>query len=334
MSQLLAGFFAEAGHEVKVTTESVGKASDSFGYQVVRQPSCRRLIGLVRWCDVYFHNNISLGSGWPLLVIPRPWVIAHQTWICSVGGVLGWRERMKRYVLRYARNVAVSESVARMLPVAASVIGNPYQDELFHVMPGTARDRDLVFVGRLVSDKGVDVLLDALKSLRDGASLRPMVTIVGDGPEREAISQQIRAYGLDDQVVLAGVQQGSDLVKLLNEHKILVVPSRWKEPFGVVALEGIACGCVVVGSADGGLSEAIGPCGVTFPNGDSAELAAALVPLLTSPGEIERYRSGAENHLRQHSVGSIAASYLEVFRDVVENREHRRLGYVRRVSAS
>jgi glycosyltransferase involved in cell wall biosynthesis len=221
-----------------------------------------------------------------------------------------------------------------MLPVPASVIGNPYQDELFHVLAGTARDRDIIFVGRLVSDKGVDVLLDALHSLRNGRGLRPTVTIVGDGPEREAISQQICAYDLDDQVVLAGIQQGPALVKLLNQHKILVVPSRWKEPFGVVALEGIACGCVVVGSADGGLSEAIGPCGVTFPNGDSGDLAAALVPLLTSIGEIERYRSGAANHLRQHSVRSIATLYLKVFRDVVENREHRRLGCARRVSAS
>ena len=62
------------------------------------------------------------------------------------------------------------------------------------------------------------------------------------------------ALGLERQVEFTGVLQGETLVRTLNAHRIMVVPSRTPEPFGVVALEGIACGCVVVGSEGGGLS--------------------------------------------------------------------------------
>jgi glycosyltransferase involved in cell wall biosynthesis len=103
------------------------------------------------------------------------------------------------------------------------------------------------------------------------------------------------------------------LTGILNEHRLMVVPSRWQEPFGIVALEGIACGCVVVGSEDGGLRDAIGPCGVTFPNGDAKALAQTLFRLLTDEGRLSGYRTGAEAHLSRHRKAEVAKSYLEVF---------------------
>ena len=73
-----------------------------------------------------------------------------------------------------------------------------------------------------------------------------------------------------------GGKFGDELATLLNQHRIMVVPSRWPEPFGLVALEGIACGCAVGGSEEGGLKEAMGPCGISFKNSDYSSLAAAL----------------------------------------------------------
>jgi glycosyltransferase involved in cell wall biosynthesis len=103
----------------------------------------------------------------------------------------------------------------------------------------------------------------------------------------------------------------------LNDHQIMVVPSRWDEPFGIVALEGIACGCVVVGSENGGLREAIGPCGITFPNGSVDELATVLRKLLGDPELCSSLRSQREAHLARFEARTIACEYLRIFEAVM-----------------
>jgi glycosyltransferase involved in cell wall biosynthesis len=111
----------------------------------------------------------------------------------------------------------------------------------------------LFFVGRMVSDKGLDLLIEAVAKLR-GEGLETNLTVAGKGPEEAAMKELTHALGLDSLVTFVGQVTDMQLNELLNAHKILVVPSRFGEGFGVVALEGIACGCVVVGSTFGGLA--------------------------------------------------------------------------------
>ncbi len=115
-------------------------------------------------------------------------------------------------------------------------------------------------------------------------------------------------------MTFAGPKSGAELVNLLQEHKILVIPSRYDEPFGVVALEGIACGCIAVGSSGGGLPEAIGPCGVTFPNGDADALGQVLEKLLRAPEERQRLAANAPQHLAKFHAAVVAEAYLALFR--------------------
>ena len=125
-----------------------------------------------------------------------------------------------------------------------------------------------------------------------------------------------KRLGLDNQVQFRGAQSGPDLASTLNQHQILVVPSKYDEPFGVVALEGIACGCAVIGSNGGGLPEAIGPCGITFPNGDMAALENALDRLLTQPEEREGLIAAGPKHLVQFQPRIVAQRYRELFETV------------------
>src|SRR5262245_22809218 len=81
---------------------------------------------------------------------------------------------------------------------------------------------------------------------------------------------------------------------------------------GVVALEGIACGYVVVGSTCGGLPQAIGPCGRTFPNGDSAALASVLHDLLTHQETWNEYFVHAKEHLDAHRPSVVTDRYLAI----------------------
>jgi len=123
----------------------------------------------------------------------------------------------------------------------------------------------------------------------------------------------VRLRHLQEQVTFAGAPPSDQVAKLLRQHHILIVPSIWEESFGVVALEGLACGCVVLGADGGGLDEAIGPCGMTFRRGDVVDLTLKLVHLLRCPEEWGHYRAGAPTHLELHHPARIAVRYLEIF---------------------
>ena len=304
VSNLLAREFVAQGHEVRVVTQTAGNGD--FPFVIVRRPDAFELLRQVRWCDVFLQNNISLRTLWPLLFVRRPLFIAHQTWIMNPDGSTGWRHRLKRFVLRHATSFAISGAIAESLPVPSIRVGNPYDDKIFNATAAN-RTRELIFVGRLVSDKGAGLLLDALKLVER----KPRQTIVGDGPERAALEKQVADLQMQSQVEFAGSRHGEQLAELLRQHEILVVPSLWKEPFGIVALEGIACGCVVIGSAGGGLAEAIGPCGVTFPNGDARALADAITRLLDDPADRDRLRQNTPGHLARFTPPAVAAVYLE-----------------------
>lgn len=314
ISELLAHCFVEQGHQVTVVTQTPHQGKDEYPFRIVRQPSRRQLMRAVRWGDVFFHNNISLQTVWPLLLVRRPWVVAHQTWIARTDGSLGAQDRLKKLLLRGATNISISQAVADHLGVPSKIIGNSYNDETFFEMPAIERDRDLVFLGRLVSDKGISLLLDAMAELQK-RGLSPNLTIIGDGPERESLQTQAQSLKLD--VDFVGAKRGEALTRLLNRHRIMVVPSLWNEPFGIVALEGIACGCVVVGSEGGGLKDAIGPCGVTFPNGDAGALAQTLEPLLRDAEQLNSFRAAAPAHLENYRANEVASAYLEVLKNAM-----------------
>lgn len=302
--------FARAGHEVTVVTRTAARGQDDFPYRVVRRPSGWELLRWTRWCDVFHQANVSLRGLWPLLMVRRPWVVSHHSWYCRTDGRVAWQDRLKRALLRYAaRSIAVSQAVADDLAVESVVIPNPYRDDLFRLLPGIERTGDLVFVGRLVSDKGIDLLLDAMARLA-AEGLRPRLTVVGEGPEEARLREQAGRLAIAGQIGFLGLRTGEELVEILNRHRIVVAPSRYNEPFGIVALEGIACGCVVVGSAGGGLKDAIGPCGETFRNGDAADLARVLSRLLRHPEVHGEYLRHREEHLALHTAERAAAAYL------------------------
>jgi glycosyltransferase involved in cell wall biosynthesis len=315
----LAERFQRAGHEVTVVTTTPGE-SPGLAYRVVRDPSPWELLSWTRWCDVFYQANVSLRGLWPLLLVRRPWVVSHHSWYCRTGGQVAWQDHLKRWLLRFAASsISVSEAVAADLDTPSVVIPNAYRDELFRRLPGIERTEDLVFLGRLVSDKGVDLLLDALALLAE-EGLHPGLSVIGGGPEATALREQAERLGLAGQVRFLGVRTGEELVEILNRHRILVVPSRYHEPFGIVALEGIACGCVVVGSEGGGLKDAIGPCGDTFRNGDTEDLARVLGERLRHPERDTECLDQAEAHLARHSARKATEAYLREIEKAVRRK--------------
>lgn len=320
-ASLVAHALAASNVSVTIVTDvrppSVNKVV--FPFVVHYRPSAPKLLRLLWRHDLFIHFNIRLRALWPLLLVRRPFVAVHQgCYVISRAGQRDWRERLKLQIARRsATNIAASHAIARTIGIDCEVIPNPYDPCLFYDGGEEFRDRELIFVGRLVTEKGVRMFLDALHILKQ-QFLRPSVTIVGDGPERGSLGVAVRRLDLEKQVTFTGVKTQREVADLLRRHKILVVPSLWSEPFGVVALEGIASGCIVVGSDGGGLPEAIGPCGLTFPIGDEQALAEQLAVLLADRARFDQYRAQAETHLAHHRPEAVARRY----RDVVARAVH------------
>ncbi len=308
--------WAQAGHEVTIATETPGEATRGRGLVVLRRPSASALLAATRWADLVWHNHLSLRAAWTLALAPRPWVVTHQGWLRRGDGRLTLAYRAKRLIARRAHTVAISAAIAADLPTPATVIPNPYRDRLFRDMR-RPRPFELAFLGRFVSDKGASRLIEALARLKAGGRA-PRLLMIGEGPEEMRLRATARRLGVAGHVEFAGPRRDEALVEALNSAAILVVPSLYHEPFGIVALEGIACGCAVIASAGGGLSEAVGPCGLTFPNGDVEALTRCIAELIDRPERRERLLAGAARHLAGFAAAAVARRYLALFEAAIE----------------
>ena len=314
-SYLFAEEFTRRGYDVTVVTNSSGEEA-GYPFRVVRRPAGMTLARLVRHAELVWHNNVSLSPPWPFLWFQRPLLVTHQTWLGDSSAIA---PQVKRFFCMGAVNVFISSAVKDRARLPGSVIPNAYDDRLFRVSSTIPRDRSLVFVGRLVRDKGVDVLLHAMAILQTQA-VTPTLTIVGDGPERPSLVALAGSLGLGDRVNFRGALSGPPLTQELNRHSVMVVPSRWDEPFGIVALEGAACGCVVVGTRGGGLPEAIGPCGPIVEKEDPVQLAGALATIFSEAGVCAAFREKADKHLAGFTIGAVADRYEEIFEDTLARR--------------
>src|SRR5690606_17466388 len=213
---------------------------------------------------------------------------------------------------RAGKVIAISQAVAEDVRRPAVVIGNPYRSALFRRPDSDVGQKsEFVVLGRLVSDKGADLALEALAKLGDKSA---RLTIIGDGPERPNLEAQVERLGLRGRVMFTGVLTGEPLVACLQRHRFLLVPSRWPEPFGNVALEGMACGCVPIVSSGGGLSDAVGSAGVVFDSGDVASLVGKMELVLRDGPEVVALVENARIHLHNHSAEKVAKDYLRVMR--------------------
>jgi glycosyltransferase involved in cell wall biosynthesis len=140
----------------------------------------------------------------------------------------------------------------------------------------------LLFVGRLVSTKGVTVLLQAAKLLADqGYGFE--LFIVGEGPERDALEQQVETSELTSQVKFLGSLPAQAIEKYFSKANLVVVPSLAGEVFGLVVAENMLRGIPVVASDLGAFSEILADTGRLFTRGNAASLATQIAELLGNP---------------------------------------------------
>lgn len=305
------------GNEVTVYTETQLGPNCEIGDKrgVVRQAGFFALWRGFRSADVILFFGMSLRAMPAAILSGRAIVLSHHGVYEARGGFLGQVLRWFRVAITHAfTNISVSHFVARSIPGRSVVIHNAYDHTLFKLPSKDYRPYDFGFCGRLVSEKGADLLLGAFRLIH---SRQPScrLLMVGDGPERSALEQQVRENGLDGSVTFAGSVVGHDVAAAIAQCRVLVVPSNCPEAFGIVALEGLASGCAVVVTNVGGLPEAIDSFGLvaeTNPESLRDAMLNALDIRLSNPTEFEC--SGLCHFLELHQAGRVGRRYERLLR--------------------
>jgi glycosyltransferase involved in cell wall biosynthesis len=303
VARLLAQGFLEHGAEVRLVTATPSREIDEPEFPVYRTPGPLQLIGLFSWAELVVMIGPSIRLGWPLLLARRPLIVSHQAGVPS-----GW---LQRALARKAVNVACSNYLAERLGGNAKGIANPFDYRLFKGDRSRARDRDFIFVGRLIHEKGADIFLRALGNL-ERLGIKATGTIVGTGEQEGILKQLAHDLGLANRVTFTGALKGREIVEAMQRHHVGVMPSRWPEPFGIVALELIASGCVVIGARVGGIPEAIGDCGVRFTSEDDQELASVMRRLIVDDIARSDLLKNSVDHLAKSEPRCVAACYMNV----------------------
>ena len=303
-----------------VTQTSRGDFDDAaLPFGVVRRPTLRKLCRLAGETDVLHLAGPAFLPLLVGFLLRKPIVIEHHGFqaACPNGQLLyeptripcpghfmarrhhkclqcnakdGPVRSLKMYLLTFPRRCFCRYVSANIVPTMwlATVLKLPNTVSIYHGVPNnngfatrqSSKSATFVFVGRLVTTKGVDVLLRAAYRLRtEGLSFR--VKIVGDGPERPRLEALRDALGLRDCVAFEGYLHDPTLDQDLADAVGVIVPSLAGEVFGLVAAEQMIRGRLVIAADTGGLGEVVGDAGLKFAVGDASSLAEFSAGIVT-----------------------------------------------------
>jgi glycosyltransferase involved in cell wall biosynthesis len=229
-----------------------------------------------------------------------------------IAGNEGARARMRRRGVPDAR-LSVLPQLG--IDVTRFAHGDPARARAAGAPPGGGPPV-IGFVGRVVAEKGVDTLVDAVETL-DARLL-----IVGDGAEVAVLRRRTAGWPAG-KVTYAGAVRDADVPDYLACMDTLVLPSRttpsWAEQFGHVLIEAMAAGVPVVGSSSGAIPEVIGDAGLSFAEGDAESLRRRLEEVLGDPAFRGRLIvAGRARVERCFTNARVAAEQVAIYRRLVE----------------
>jgi glycosyltransferase involved in cell wall biosynthesis len=261
---------------------------------------------------------------------------AHGTDLMGIRKYEAWRAIALEGAFHASAIIAISKQVAEdtvslygVPPERIRLIMNGFDEAIFHVMALEEAqvlaeydihgdfDPIISFVGKLTEFKGVDVLLDAAaiykKSLQHTLTL-----IVGDGELRGALEAQTKKLGLEG-VHFLGHQPQTEVAKIFNLADVSIVPSR-VEPFGLVAVEAMACGTPVVATNEGGLPDFVNErVGALVDVDDAGALAAAILSEVRSEAKENKGPYAANYALENFSWGERVDQMIAVYDEALHN---------------
>lgn len=185
--------------------------------------------------------------------------------------------------------------------------------------PNHLKIYDILFVGRLIQAKGVDILIKAVKILKNKYSTNLKIAIVGDGPLKENLNNLAVELGVNGEVEFLGVRK--DIEELMVSSKIFVLPSRW-EGLPMVILEAMSRGMSIIATGVGGIPEVIenGKEGILISPEDSEALAQAINDLFENKELREKLSQAAYKKVREnYSIEAYSADMLDFYGSLINN---------------
>jgi glycosyltransferase involved in cell wall biosynthesis len=247
-------------------------------------------------------------------------LLTYQNVRVSLPWLAGWRRQ--RTLRRLHGAIAASERAAALLrdlvpDLRVAVI--PQLGVHVPTEPEHAHHEGLAIgcVGRLVPERGVDSLLQALAENR---AHRWHLTVVGDGPDRERLERLASDLRLAARVRWTGALPPDEVPKLWPELDVLVLPARalpgWAEPAAHVVAEAMAHEVAVVGTSGGATPEVIGDAGVVVPPDDALALSAALRRLAAPDQRRAMAQAGRARAMQLFSDDAIAERTLAFWKEL------------------
>jgi glycosyltransferase involved in cell wall biosynthesis len=174
------------------------------------------------------------------------------------------------------------------------------------------------FLGRFVAEKGVMDLLEAVSRIKSKYN----ILLVGDGELRNKITIEGRRLGISEQIRIIDTIPSSQVPKYLNCMDCLVLPSRttkkWKEQFGRVLVEAMACEVPVIGSDSGEIPNVIGDSGLIFREGDVDDLSSKLEVLINNKDvRVELAEKGRQRVLNYFTQEKVAKETYKIYQKMM-----------------
>ncbi|HEY9737160.1 MAG TPA: hormogonium polysaccharide biosynthesis glycosyltransferase HpsO [Trichocoleus sp.] len=206
-----------------------------------------------------------------------------------------------------------------------------FQPELARQLGFLPEEFVIGFVGRFVPEKGLLTLWQALDKLRH--SPRPWrCLMLGRGPLQEQLEQQAKDWGLQERITFIESVPHDEVPRYINLMHTLVLPSEttyqfktltaagWKEQFGHVLIEAMACGVPVIGSDSGEIPHVIGEAGLVFPEGNAGALADCLRTLMEQPEtHATLAQKGLDRALTHYTNRALAQQLLDFYQELMQN---------------
>ncbi len=356
ISLTMAETLTKCGVNVHVVTETPDdEHKREYPFRVTRNPGFRDRFNIVKSSDLVYSNGASLALFFHAKLARKPFMWTHNGYQLMCIDGLGWvdgrpspvsplpsiwfhlrskgllyaaKAGAKLYLRRLVSdhvdlNIAPTQWIAKRQPLKNQVVlYTPFALSRFKDQATQdSHEFDFIFVGRLVSEKGVGTLLKAFRLLIDHDAYRnKKLLIVGDGRWRADLENYCSELKLTQQVTFAGRQTGRALMEHICKAPIAIVPSEYEEPMGGIALELLATGRNIIVSANGGMAECMGNAGLTYVNGDARHLCDRMKELSENKLLRQQQRDMAIAQLEKFDEMILTRKYLEVFEAAVRKR--------------
>ena len=236
---------------------------------------------------------------WQLLIMfPRRWMCRRVSANAAISQHVEWRLQLPR-----------SRTVYYGVP--------DLRGETISLLPASSVPVCFGFVGRLVEEKGLIVLLDAACRIRKkGFDFR--LRFIGDGPQRARLEDLVLQNDLRSQVIFMGSLNGEAFRRATADVAAVIVPSIMEETAGLAAIEQMMRGRLVIASDIGGLGEVVGETGLKFSAGNAEQLASCMERVLEQPGIVNEMGARArQRSLKLFSEPRMIEEHLDLYREVL-----------------